>query len=283
MNINKMRDKLIEDHLKTPFKVGEPVQVKGLGIRNNKQWGDVTNILEIVEGGIMIKPRYSNSKREFIEEGNFKKYTNHIGHDPMAKKPWNSSLKNVNFTLGSILYGIGFERNRSLKTYKDNKLWQELNWNPTIKNSEGEDVCYQRDFCWTLEQKQLLIESIYNYINIGMIIIKKNSYESVEKKTKQGKVGYFKDVVDGKQRLNAILGFVNNEFPDLEGRFWKDFSRYGQNRFLDFSSLSYGEIGETATDQDVKDVFLGVNFTGVPISKEHIEFVNNIKVWHKQV
>jgi hypothetical protein len=111
-----------------------------------------------------------------------------------------------------------------------------------------------------------------------MIIIKKNTYESVESKSEQGEVGYFRDIVDGKQRLKAIWDFIHNVYPDSNGIYWKDFSDFGQNRFLGFSSLSYGEIGEEGTDQDVKDVFLGVNFKGVPMSAEHVDFVKDIQL-----
>lgn len=35
---------------------------------------------------------------------------------------------------------------------------------------------------------------------------------------------------------------------------------------------------EEATDEDVQSVFLNVNFTGKPMSQEHIEFVKSIKI-----
>ena len=36
---------------------------------------------------------------------------------------------------------------------------------------------------------------------------------------------------------------------------------------MKFHGVSYGELGEDATDEDVKSVFLGINFTGVQMSK----------------
>ena len=271
----KTKEQLIQEHLEAPYKIGEYVLIKGRGIQNKDSFGNGANILRIGDGGIYVEPQYGyNIKEEFILDGDYKKYTRNVGYNPINEKPWNSTLRTVNFSLGCILHACGFDKHQ-----RENKEeYQEINWNPTIKNNKGEDIIYQRDFCWTLEQNRLLIESVYNNINVGMIIIKKNSYESVEEKINNGTIGYFKDVVDGKQRLKALLGFVNNEFSDSQGIYWRDFSDYAQSRFLDFSSLSYGEIGEDATDKDVKDVFLGVNFTGVPMSEEHINFVKEIQI-----
>lgn len=269
--ITMNKEEMIQAHLQKPYEVGEKVLVQGLGSQDKSAWSNSSIIKSLVMGGIFIESSYRKGADIFIEDGCYKKYTKDVGYNPMSNKPWNSSLRIVNFSLGSILYGIGWERNREGDTYYDRR--KELNWNPTING-----VVYQRELCWHLYQKQALIDSIYNYINIGMIIIKRNSYPSVDKKVENGEIGYFKDIVDGKQRLDAILGFVNNIFPDSEGVFWKDFSDQAQSRFLDFMSLSYGEIGEEASDQDVKDVFLGVNFTGTPMSPEHVEFVKSIKI-----
>jgi len=50
-----------------------------------------------------------------------------------------------------------------------------------------------------------------------------------------GKSAAFKDIVDGKQRLSAIIGFVEGEFEDLHGNKWEDLSRDAQYKFFDFS------------------------------------------------
>jgi hypothetical protein len=42
--------------------------------------------------------------------------------------------------------------------------------------------------------------------------------------------------------------------------------------------MSYIELDENSTDKDVLSVFLAINFTGVPMSKEHIEYVKSIKI-----
>ena len=84
-------------------------------------------------------------------------------------------------------------------------------------------------------------------------------------------------IVDGKQRLNALIRFVCDKFKDLHGNYFSDLSDWAKNEFLDSMVLSYAELGETATDKDVIETFLGVNHTGTPMAKEHIESVKSIQ------
>ena len=110
--------------------------------------------------------------------------------------------------------------------------------------------------------------------------MRNRSWDYIEKRVKAGHTNHiaWKDVVDGKQRLNAILGFVNNEFQDSYGNYFQDLSYRAQRRFFGFMAISYGELGENATDQDVQKVFLNINFTGIQMSQDHIDFVKSINV-----
>ena len=215
---------------------------------------------------------------DFIKE----KSTLYIGYNPFPKRSWDSDVRFISFDLQNILSSIGFEKRKNI--FKHEKMGEiivpELDWNPVIVNSEGVEISYQRDFVWTMRDKQLLIESIYNNIEIGKIIIRKRSWEYVENRVKKGKLEHtaFKDIVDGKQRLNAILGFVMNEYTDLRGYYFKDLSDSAQNKFFNFHAVSYGEIGEGASDKNVQNIFLNINFAGVQMSAEHIDFVKSIKL-----
>ncbi len=66
---------------------------------------------------------------------------------------------------------------------------------------------YQRKLVWTLEEKQLFIDSIINKYPTPSIIL--STYED---KDKFGNTKVFYEIIDGLQRLNAIVSFVNNEF-----------------------------------------------------------------------
>jgi len=89
---------------------------------------------------------------------------------------------------------------------------------------------------------------------------------------------YFSDVIDGKQRLNAIHEFVNNKFCDSVGNYYEQFSKKAQHLFLDHQLFAYGEIDSrrVSSDEDILTQFLKVNFAGVPQSLEHIEYVKSL-------
>jgi hypothetical protein len=60
-----------------------------------------------------------------------------------------------------------------------------------------------------LEEKQRLVESIIRKYPIPAVLVA----ESVEKP------GVY-EVIDGLQRLNAIFSYIENFYPDIEGRYF---------------------------------------------------------------
>lgn len=207
---------------------------------------------------------------------------NHLGSDPFILQDWNSRINFYQSDIEQILWRIGYDRRE--KTLKNEKFGEiiipELDWNPTVINEEGVEVEYQRPFVWTLEEKQLLIDSIYNNIEIGKIVLRNRTWDWVEKRLKEGLIEHttFKQIVDGKQRCKTILEFINNEFPDSLGNYWNDLSANAQRKFFSFRYITYGELGETATDKDVLNTFMCINHAGKPMSKEHLDFVKSIKL-----
>ena len=51
---------------------------------------------------------------------------------------------------------------------------------------DGNKEYYQRDFCWTIKDKQLLIDSIYNQINCGQILVRKRSWQHMKEEVENG-------------------------------------------------------------------------------------------------
>lgn len=272
------RQDLIQAFLKEPVKVGDSVTVRGLGVQNKEQMGNTTKVKQLGENDSVFIEEYG-SLREIAKE-DYIRNTNHVGYNPFVEKPWNTRMRIIAFDLSSIISQIFDIEKKEFRVEKDYYGYDipELNWNPTIVDGDGNDVHYQRDFCWSLQDKQLLIDSIYNSLDIGKIIVRKRGYNWPVERAKQGKETAFKDIVDGKQRLNAIISFVKGDFCDSEGFYWEDLSSNAKRHFFGFSAVSYGEIEEGATDEDVKAIFLGVNFTGVQMSQEHIDFVKNIRL-----
>jgi|ERR1700677_1606871 len=117
---------------------------------------------------------------------------------------------------------------------------------------------YQRDYVWTLEDKQRLVKSIMNRMDIGKFVFlsrpwPENRYE----------------VVDGKQRLNAILEFTQNRFP-YEGKTWFQFSRNDKNVFEDLQIQMATLDSTKVTKADILWLFLSINTGGVPQTEEHV-------------
>lgn len=290
MKTNKQ--KLIEEYLKEPLKKSDLVELfestnyssNRMSLANldtSKIERHIYEVLRVVnDNSIEVESRYNSTKEIVLNEFVANKLYRHIGVNPFPKKMWQQDVRFTNRDLEGILYMIGYDRktfNLIGELFGDNDV-QELNWNPYfLKN--GEKIYYQRDFVWSLNDKQLLIESIINGIEIGKILIRKRSFEWIEKQLKLGNSEVaFKDIVDGKQRLNAILGFVQNEFCDIRGDFYEDYSDNAKYKFMNFMGVSFGEMGEKSTDEDVKATFLGINFSGVQMSQEHLEYVKQINL-----
>lgn len=210
---------------------------------------------------------------------NIKRNIHKIGANPFSKDF--SKARQVQYSLESILGELRLDKNQifSSDDIVDGKRINVLNWNPYVIGKNNEKIHYQRDFVWMLEDKQLLIDSIYNRFNIGKIVVKKNNYRKVIDTYNLGDTEIcFYDIVDGKQRLNAIQEFVNDIITDIFGNYFSDLSDEAQHLFYDYMGLSYYVLPDDSTDKEILREFLCVNFTCKQTSKEHIEFVKSINL-----
>ena len=278
--------KQINDFNAQPIVAGDKVFVKGKYLKcsssRNKEMLEACTVKEVTEDGIVVFNGYHRGDTCLVAKENCSKDTYRVGANPFAEKQWMQRIRTFNMTLESILIKLlkpYFDENEIYDTTKSGKKFKisKLNWNPFILNKYGNKEYYQRDFCWSVKDKQLLIDSIYNQINCGQIIVRKRSWEHMTEEAENGIDEVFEfDIVDGKQRLNAIWGFMNNEFPDSHGNYWNDLSDYARCQFEDSDCITFAEMEEQTTDKDVIKAFLGVNFTGVPMSKEHIDYIREI-------
>lgn len=94
------------------------------------------------------------------------------------------------------------------------------------------DPVYQRQSdIWSLEKKQLLIDSVINRFDIP-----KFYFHEFEKPQKIGGKEYKYASIDGKQRLTAIWGFIENDFP------LGDKTEYLIDPTVDLRGLTYSEL-----------------------------------------
>lgn len=122
------------------------------------------------------------------------------------------------------------------------------------------DAPYQRGSVWTVEQRRALIKSLYMGVPVGAVIVSKLPFRRGTQ--------YAYRIVDGKQRIEAIRSWVNDEF-DVPGWWfapeyierpgdevkWSDLTSRGHRRF---------EIGTqlAGLEFDAENEFLGFGPNG---------------------
>lgn len=79
---------------------------------------------------------------------------------------------------------------------------------------------YQRKLVWTIEEKRSFIDSIVNGYPVPLVLL-------AEVKTDSGRK---LEIIDGMQRMNAIMAFIDQEF-DLHGKYF-DLDTMADTKFL---------------------------------------------------
>jgi len=117
---------------------------------------------------------------------------------------------------------------------------------------------YQRDYVWSLEDKQRLVQSIFNRADIGKFLFLEHPYPENRL-----------EVIDGKQRLDAIREFYEGRF-EFKGKTWFQLSPEDKNAFMDVMTQSGTLNAELVKKSDVLWLFLTINAGGVPQTEEHL-------------
>lgn len=275
--VSKKKNKLIEEYKKKNYFVGEYITINESDL---KTYGnrDVRCVVTKVNPKSVRVTIYDYGDNEYlVDKSKIKsRWLGDVGANPFPSEF--NRIRSVNFTLESLVFTFELLFERKREYFIDNVPIKELNWNPLIIGSDNKPKYYQRDYVWTLENKQLLIESIYNSINCGTILVRKRSFRELENLKRNydiSELGFY-DIVDGKQRLNCIREFLNDEFSDMNGNYYSDLSNMSQHKLLNHQLFQYSEIDENSDDIDIIKQFLKLNFSGIPQSKEHLEYVRSL-------
>lgn len=125
---------------------------------------------------------------------------------------------------------------------------------------------YQRGLVWTLKQKQAYIMALLKErVKLQTVLILTKTRE---------KEDYF-EVLDGKQRLNSIFEFIDNEYPLETGEYFDDLSEKDMNAITEPLSIMkriYCYDAEVPLDFKL-EYFLEINALGTKMSDEHLEKV----------
>lgn len=109
---------------------------------------------------------------------------------------------------------------------------------------------FQRPLVWTEEQDILLIESIWDGMDIG-------SYAVVEDLTNPKNDGL---LLDGQQRLNALFRYQNNEFP-VRGYLWAELTDTDRR---EFKRSTFPRVTlRSPSEETMKTYYNRMNFSGV--------------------
>ena len=135
---------------------------------------------------------------------------------------------------------------------------------------------FQRGSVWTVSAKVYLIDTILNDLPIPQIIFRTKL--DLENQTT------VREVVDGQQRLRAILEFaagklrLTSKAPNHRGKLYMDLDAEEQEQFLDYK-VSVVQL-VNASDGDVLEVFARLNSYSVkvtPAELRHAEYSEPVK------
>jgi hypothetical protein len=126
---------------------------------------------------------------------------------------------------------------------------------------------YQRDYVWSNEDKINLIESIFDNIEIGRIVVHE------EFNTKKPVDTWCFEIIDGKQRLSAILDYYKNKFA-VRDKYFKDLSNLDKQNFK-MILIPVTEVKNLNKKQQI-ELFIKVNTTGKVMDKKHLEKIKQM-------
>lgn len=138
------------------------------------------------------------------------------------------------------------------------------------------DQPYQRGHVWGEDRKKKLIFSLVTGIPIGAVVIN-DRFQNASAFTDRGEQGWCSAVIDGKQRIHAILDFVDNKFAvpaewfkaenldvddDVKEVYFKDLTKGAQSSFKSATTIPVAEARVSSVEEE-KEIFDLINFGGV--------------------
>lgn len=121
---------------------------------------------------------------------------------------------------------------------------------------------YQRDYVWTNEDKEKLIQSIFENVDIGKFILRHLNTQEYYEKNKSY------EIIDGKQRLSALIEFYENRL-EYKGCKFNDLSPYERHVFEEHN-ISVAEV-ENVDRKTSLQYFIMMNTCGKSMSEDDIQ------------
>jgi hypothetical protein len=133
---------------------------------------------------------------------------------------------------------------------------------------------YQRGNVWTEEQQVKLIDSIYSNINIGsFVLVEKKWFENYNV------VSDMYEILDGKQRLTAIIDYVSSKFT-YRGKYYHELSEYTRSKFENqqilIGMMKLSKKDDSYNRKQVIKQFIRLNECGTSMEKSIIDKAKEI-------
>ena len=125
---------------------------------------------------------------------------------------------------------------------------------------------YQRELVWDEADKVALIDSIFHQVDIGKFVMVSLPYAPG---------GAWVEILDGKQRLNALVEFYENRFP-YKGKFYNELHWRDRVHFEGYS-IAWADCPEMSENQKLR-YFLMLNTGGRAVSAEHLDKIRDMVV-----
>jgi hypothetical protein len=126
------------------------------------------------------------------------------------------------------------------------------------------DAEYQRAYVWTLADQRLLLDSIFNNIEIGKFVLIFNGYEHKP----------IFEMLDGKQRLLTLVRYFEDQFS-WHGHKFSQLSHNDRRHFDRHMTTTAKTQGQITRAVKLK-YFLKLNTMGVPQDPEHLHKVRQM-------
>lgn len=184
-------------------------------------------------------------------------------------------VKELRYCAWVNLYPLSSLKNES--NFRENKspFWLSFSngdidalWSKFV--SAGIDLCpaYQREYVWDDNDKEKLIDSIFENASIGTFLFARRSFHETKE---------LYEIVDGKQRLTTIFDFILGKFS-YKGYFFRDLSLADRNCIFG-KSVQFATFEDFTGNSDLDrktllKLFLFINKSG---KTQNPEFLENIE------
>jgi len=251
IKIKEIEDKRhrIEQELEHIRYAPEPTYFFNIG--NRVEIGSLNNayISEIFHNGKVYGIDYTHTDKRSYD--GFEKTTDEkavfswINIKPYEKKNKISLMKNKDLRLSYS--------QRTLFDLLSKAYYFGINFDPE----------YQRDYVWNPDDKVALIDSIFSNIDIGKFaFIETGDY-----------LNKMYEILDGKQRINAILEYYEGRFK-YKDSYFNDLLKIDQDYFTNYS-VNVAQVSNLSQKQ-ILQYFITLNKHGKVMDSHHIEKIENM-------